>query len=34
MQAAVRGGFERSLRRRLRLHDDEIQAVLATSEKT
>jgi hypothetical protein len=34
VQAAVRGGFERSLRRRLRLHDDEIQAVLATSEKT
>lgn len=34
MQAAVRGGFERSLRRRLRFPDDEIQALLATSEKT
>jgi predicted RNA-binding protein YlxR (DUF448 family) len=33
LQAAVRGGFERSMRRRLRL-DDEIRAVLATSEKT
>ena len=34
LQSAVRGGFERSMRRRLRLDDDEIQAVLATSEKT
>ena len=34
VQAAVRGGFERSMRRRLRVSDDEIRAVLATSEKT
>mgnify|MGYP000526473326 CR=1 FL=1 len=34
VQAAVRGGFERSMRRRIRVSDDEIRAVLATSEKT
>ena len=34
VQAAVRGGFERSLRRRLRLSDEEIRAALAMSEKT
>ncbi len=29
INAAVRGGFQRSLRRSLRLNDDEIRAVLA-----
>ena len=33
MQAAVRGGFERSMRRRLRVSDDEIRAVLAAGDK-